>query len=70
LVPEVETEPGCFRRAIKEPGKELAMSLFKKKDDHVGSGIDKPKAKGIVKKLLEAVKPAAAPKPAMPPKNS
>ena len=44
------------------------MSLFKKKDDHAGSGIDKPQAKGIIKKLLEAVKPAA-PKPAMPPKN-
>jgi hypothetical protein len=46
------------------------MSLFKKKDDHAGSGIDKPQAKGIVKKLLETVKPAAAPKPAMPPKKA
>jgi len=46
------------------------MSLFKKKDDHVGSGIDKPEPKGIVEKVVETVKSvgASAPKPAMPPK--
>jgi hypothetical protein len=46
---------------------EFAMSLFKKKDDHAGSGIDKPEPKGIVKKVVETVKSAAAPKP--PPKS-
>ena len=38
------------------------MSLFKKKDDHPGSGIDKPEAKGIVGKLVDKVK-AASPAP-------
>jgi hypothetical protein len=47
--------------------KELAMSLFKKKDDHAGSGIDKPDPKGIVEKVVETVKSVAAPKP--PPKS-
>ncbi len=33
------------------------MSLFtKKEDDQVGSGIDKPAPKGIVEKVVEAVK--------------
>jgi len=46
------------------------MSLFKKKDDHAGSGIDKPEPKGIVEKVVEAVKSVGTPvpKPAMPPK--
>lgn len=49
---------------------ELAMSLFKKKDGHVGSGLDKPKPKGILKKMVETAKSVSAPsKPAMPPKN-
>jgi hypothetical protein len=46
------------------------MSLFKKKDEHAGSGIDKPDPKGIVEKVVETVKSVTtpAPKPAMPPK--
>ncbi len=48
------------------------MSLFtKKEDDQVGSGIDKPAPKGIVEKVVEAVKsvsqdgaPAVPPAPA------
>lgn len=46
------------------------MSLFKKKDEHAGSGIDKPDPKGIVEKVVETVKSVAAPapKPAEPPK--
>lgn len=33
------------------------MSLFtKKEDDQVGSGIDKPAPKGVVEKVVEAVK--------------
>lgn len=48
------------------------MSLFtKKEDDQVGSGIDKPPPKGIVEKVVEAVKsvgqggaPAVPPAPA------
>lgn len=44
------------------------MSLFKKKDEHAGSGIDKPDPKGIVGKLVDTVK-SVAPKPATPPKS-
>ena len=44
------------------------MSLFRKKDDHAGSGIDKPDPKGIVEKVVDKVKavtrPATNPKPA------
>jgi hypothetical protein len=46
------------------------MSLFRKKDEHVGSGVDKPAPKGIVSKVVDKVKAAgqpAAPKgPAAP----
>lgn len=47
------------------------MSLFKKKDEHAGSGIDKPDPKGIVEKVVDTVKSVAAPapKPAEPPKS-
>lgn len=45
------------------------MSLFKKKDEHAGSGIDKPDPKGIVEKVVDTVKSVAAPKPAGPPKS-
>lgn len=45
------------------------MSLFKKKDDHAGSGIDKPEPKGIVEKVVETVKSVTTPKPAAPPKR-
>ena len=43
------------------------MSLFKKKDDHAGSGVDKPAAKGIVEKVVDKVK--AASQAAVPPKG-
>ena len=39
------------------------MSLFKKKDDHPGSGLDKPEAKGIIGKLVDKVKAASPPPP-------
>jgi hypothetical protein len=42
------------------------MSLFKKKDDHPGSGIDKPEAKGLVDKIAGKVKAVSRPQP--PPK--
>ncbi len=41
------------------------MSLFKKNDDHAGSGIDKPVPKGLVEKLTDKVKAVTA--PAVPP---
>ncbi len=34
------------------------MSLFRKKDEHAGSGIDKPQAKGVIGKVLDKVKEA------------
>ncbi|MDB5739169.1 MAG: hypothetical protein JWP16_209 [Alphaproteobacteria bacterium] len=37
------------------------MALFKKTDEHAGSGIDKPEPKGIVEKLAEKVKPVTTP---------
>ncbi len=41
------------------------MSLFRKKDEHAGSGIDKPEPKGIVEtvaeKVADTVKAATAP---------
>lgn len=44
------------------------MSLFRKQDDHAGSGIDKPDPKGLVEKVVDKVKavtrPAVNPKPA------
>ena len=40
------------------------MSLFKKKDEHAGSGIDKPDPKGVVAKVVDTVKSVTAPKPA------
>jgi hypothetical protein len=40
--------------------------MFKKKPDHVGSGIDKPNPKSLVEKVLDKVKPAPAP---IPPKT-
>ena len=47
------------------------MSLFKKTDEHAGSGIDKPEPKSIVEKVVEKVKAATtpAPAPAEPVKN-
>jgi hypothetical protein len=40
---------------------ECPMALFKKTDEHAGSGIDKPNPKGIVEKLADKVKAATAP---------
>jgi hypothetical protein len=45
------------------------MSLFKKKDDHPGSGIDKPQPKGLVEAVVEKVKAVSQPEPVMPPKG-
>lgn len=45
------------------------MSLFKKKDEHAGSGIDKPDPKGIVEKVVDTVKSVATPKPVAPAKS-
>ena len=45
------------------------MSLFKKTDEHAGSGVDKPDPKGIVEKMVEKVKEAAQAQPVMPPKG-
>jgi len=42
------------------------MSLFKKKDDHPGSGIDKPDAKGLVETVVDKVKAASQPQTVMP----
>jgi hypothetical protein len=42
------------------------MSLFKKKDEHPGSGIDKPEAKGLAQKIADKVKATGQPQP--PPK--
>ena len=39
------------------------MSLFKKTDEHAGSGIDKPEPKGIVEKVLDKVKAVTTPTP-------
>ncbi len=39
------------------------MSLFKKKDEHAGSGIDKPAPKGVIGKVLDKVKQAGQPAP-------
>jgi len=43
------------------------MALFRKDDDHAGSGIDKPEKRGLVDRLLDTVKasptPAAQPQP-------
>jgi hypothetical protein len=44
------------------------MSLFKDKDEHAGSGVDKPDPKGIVEKMVDKVKGAPA-QPVMPPKG-
>lgn len=45
------------------------MSLFKKKDEHAGSGVDKPDPKGLVEKVMEKVKGTAPAQPVMPPKG-
>ena len=45
------------------------MSLFKKKDEHAGSGLDKPEAKGLVEKMVEKVKGVSEPQPVVPPKG-
>lgn len=36
------------------------MAPFKKRDDHAGSGIDKPEKRGLVEKVMDSVKQAAA----------
>lgn len=46
------------------------MSLFKKKDEHAGSGVDKPQPKGLVEKLVEKVKGTAEAQPVVPPKGA
>ncbi len=46
------------------------MSLFKKTDEHAGSGIDKPEPKGIVEKVVDKVKAATAPSPVAPPPDN
>jgi hypothetical protein len=43
------------------------MSLFKKKDEHAGSGVDKPDPKGLVERVVDKVKGPA--QPVMPPKG-
>lgn len=43
------------------------MSLFKKTDEHAGSGVDKPDPKGIVEKLVEKVKEVTQGEPVIPP---
>jgi len=45
------------------------MSLFKKTDEHAGSGLDKPDPKGIVEKVVDKVKEVAQAQPVMPPKG-
>ena len=45
------------------------MSLFKKTDEHAGSGLDKPQAKGLVEKVVDKVKAVSQPEPVMPPKG-
>jgi hypothetical protein len=58
--------PGPF--VIKaEQSEECAMSLFKKKDEHAGSGLDKPTPKGLVEKVVEKVKGPT--QPVVPPKG-
>jgi len=39
------------------------MALFKKTDDHAGSGIDKPEKRGLVEKVVDSVKQATAAAP-------
>jgi hypothetical protein len=46
---------------------EQAMSLFKKKDEHAGSGVDKPDPKGLVEKVVDKVKEATQAQPVVPP---
>lgn len=45
------------------------MTIFKKKDDHAGSGIDKPEPKSIVEKLADTLRSVTTPKPAPPAKT-
>jgi len=47
------------------------MSLFKKTDEHAGSGLDKPQPKGLVEKVVDKVKAVSQPEPepVMPPKG-
>ncbi len=37
------------------------MSLFKKKDEHAGSGIDKPEPKSVIGKVMDKVKEVGQP---------
>lgn len=37
------------------------MALFRKDDDHAGSGIDKPQKRGLVDRLIDTVKASPAP---------
>jgi hypothetical protein len=43
--------------------------MFKKKDEHAGSGVDKPDPKGLVEKVVDRVKGAAQAQPVVPPKG-
>jgi len=43
------------------------MSLFKDKDEHAGSGLDKPQARGLVEKVVDKVKGGAPAQPVAPP---
>ena len=45
------------------------MSLFKKKDEHAGSGLDKPDPKGLVEKVVDKMKGVADAQPIVPPKG-
>jgi len=45
------------------------MSLFKKKDEHAGSGLDKPDPKGLVEKVVDQMKGVADAQPVVPPKG-
>ncbi len=47
------------------------MPLFKKKDDHPGSGVDKPEPKSLVGRVVDKVRAAGQPAPAesLPPKG-
>ncbi len=44
------------------------MPLFRKTEEHTGSGIDKPEPKSLLSRVKDKIKPASA-KPVLPPKG-
>ncbi len=43
------------------------MALFIKQDDHAGSGLDQPRKRGLIRRLVDAMRRPAAPQnPAAP----